>query len=68
VRWQSLDTDTEADLEYLRRVTDGDFSVLSRTSDDTRWVVGYVKDDGPVRYYVYDRPSRSATTGPPSSP
>jgi dipeptidyl aminopeptidase/acylaminoacyl peptidase len=59
VRWQSLEKDTEEDLKYLRSVTDGELSVLSRTSNDTRWVVAYVKDDGPVRYYIYDRPTRT---------
>ena len=60
VRWQTLENDTAADLKYLQSVTDGELSVLSRTTDDTRWVVAYVKDDGPVRYYVYDRPARMA--------
>ena len=60
VRWQAVDKGTEPDLTYLQSVTDGEMSVLSRTSSDTRWVVGYVKDNGPVRYYVYDRPSHTA--------
>ncbi len=25
--------------------------------DDTRWLIGYMRDDGPVEYYVYDRSS-----------
>ena len=60
VRWHTLNDDTAADLKYLQSVTDGELSVLSRTTDDTRWVVAFVKDNGPVRYYVYDRPARSA--------
>jgi dipeptidyl aminopeptidase/acylaminoacyl peptidase len=60
VRWQTVDKGIEEDLKYLQSVTDGEMSVLSRTSDDQRWVVGYVKDNGPVRYYVYDRPAHSA--------
>jgi dipeptidyl aminopeptidase/acylaminoacyl peptidase len=59
VRWQPLDQGTEADLKYLQGVTNGELSVLSRTSDDSRWMVAYVKDDGPVRYYVYDRTART---------
>ena len=61
VRWQVLDKDAGADLTYLQSVTDGELNVINRTTDDTRWVVAYVKDDGPVRYYVYDRPARKAT-------
>jgi dipeptidyl aminopeptidase/acylaminoacyl peptidase len=60
VRWQTVDKGIEEDLKYLQGVTDGEMSVLSRTGDDQRWVVGYVKDNGPVRYYVYDRPAHSA--------
>jgi dipeptidyl aminopeptidase/acylaminoacyl peptidase len=60
VRWQVVDSNIAEDLKYLEGVTDGELSVLSRTSDDTRWVVAYVKDNGPVRYYVYDRPARAA--------
>jgi dipeptidyl aminopeptidase/acylaminoacyl peptidase len=60
VRWQVLDKATGEDLKYLQGVTDGELSVNSRTTDDTRWIVAYVKDNGPVRYYMYDRPARTA--------
>jgi dipeptidyl aminopeptidase/acylaminoacyl peptidase len=61
VRWQVLDPAIAEDLKYLESVTDGEIDVLSRAAGDTRWVVAYVEDDGPVRYYLYDRPSRKAT-------
>ncbi len=54
-RWQILDPDIEDDFEHLETVADGDFSVVSRTLDDRHWIVLYVTDDGPVRYYHYDR-------------
>ena len=60
VRWQPVDKTIDEDLKYLQGVTDGELSVLSRTTDDTKWTVAYVKDNGPVRYYVYDRPARTA--------
>ncbi|HLG54557.1 MAG TPA: S9 family peptidase [Vicinamibacterales bacterium] len=60
VRWQVIDKQTGDDLKYLQGVTDGEISVLSRSMKDARWIVAYVKDHGPVRYYVYDRPSRTA--------
>jgi dipeptidyl aminopeptidase/acylaminoacyl peptidase len=34
--------------------------IISRTLDDRFWIVVYVVDDGPVRYYLYDRQSRDA--------
>jgi dipeptidyl aminopeptidase/acylaminoacyl peptidase len=60
VHWQVIDKSIDNDLKYLQSVTDGEMNVLSRTSNDARWVVAYLKDNGPVRYYVYDRPSHSA--------
>jgi dipeptidyl aminopeptidase/acylaminoacyl peptidase len=56
-----LDPAIGEDLKYLQSVTDGEISVMSRTSDDSRWIVGYMKDNGPVRFYAYNRPARSAT-------
>ncbi|HET9361734.1 MAG TPA: S9 family peptidase, partial [Vicinamibacterales bacterium] len=61
VRWQVLDPAIGEDLKYLQSVTDGEIEIGSRTSDDSRWIVAYLKDDGPVRVYLYDRPARMAT-------
>lgn len=60
VKWQILDESIAGDFEYLRTVADGDFSVSSRTLDDKSWIVAYVVDDGPVRYYRYDREAKRA--------
>jgi dipeptidyl aminopeptidase/acylaminoacyl peptidase len=59
--WKVLDPSIQGDFDYLKTVADGDFSVGSRTLDDKTWVVTYVVDDGPVRYYRYDRPAKKAT-------
>ncbi len=61
VRWQVVDPAIAPDLEYLKTVTDGEINVMSRTLDDSRWTVAYVKDNGPVRFYLYDRPKKAAT-------
>jgi dipeptidyl aminopeptidase/acylaminoacyl peptidase len=31
---------------------------VSRTLDDRKWLVGFTMDDGPVRYYFYDRDTK----------
>jgi len=54
-RWQVLDPALAADLAHLRTVADGDIEIASRTLDDRFWIVVYVVDDGPARYYLYDR-------------
>ena len=53
--WQILDDSIAADLEYLRTVNRGDIEVVSRTLDDNHWIVSYLTDNGPERYYRYDR-------------
>lgn len=58
--WVILDTTIESDFAFLRSITDGDFRVISRTLDDQFWMVAYLIDNGPVRYYLYDRQRASA--------
>jgi dipeptidyl aminopeptidase/acylaminoacyl peptidase len=59
-RWQIVDESIDQDLAYLRTVADGEVEVVSRTLDDRYWIVAYVIDNGPVRYYRYDRKGQAA--------
>jgi len=59
-QWQILDESIAGDIEYLRGVADGEVGIASRTLDDEHWIVAYVDDNGPVRYYKYDRPAKQA--------
>ncbi len=55
-RWQVLDASIEEDLHFLHTSdAHADLQITSRTQDDKFWVVAYVRDDGPTRYYLYDR-------------
>jgi dipeptidyl aminopeptidase/acylaminoacyl peptidase len=58
--WHALDPAVGKDLERLRKVADGDPEVVSRTLDDSQWLVVFMADDGPVRYYRYDRKTHKA--------
>ena len=58
--WKALDESVKADLDVLAKVRRGDFSVNNTTTDMSKWVVAYTVDDGPVSYYLYDRPSKKA--------
>ena len=58
--WRILDDSISADLEYLGTVADGEIEVISRTLDDDYWIAAYLLDDGPVRYYRYDRVRKEA--------
>ena len=61
LEWQAIDSAVSADLETLHGVRDGDFTIDSRDRADRKWIVTYVVSDGPVAYYLYERPSRRAT-------
>ncbi len=53
--WRVLDPAIEGDLAYLATLSPGDVEVTSRSLDDRFWVVAFLVDDGPTRYYLYDR-------------
>lgn len=58
--WVVLDEAIQGDLDYLKTVEDGELDVTSRSNDDQTWTVAFSVDDGPVKYYLYDRPARKA--------
>lgn len=57
MQWLVLDPEEQSDFEYLRTAIQGDLQFYSRTLDNARWLVGCVRDDGPLEYYIYDRGS-----------
>ena len=59
-QWQVLDQTVAADFEAIRKVQPGDFGIINRDRDDRIWLICFSTDDGPDRYYVYDRATRKA--------
>ena len=59
--WHVLDPAIQEDMDYLHSVEDGELSITSRTLDDRLWTAAYVLDNGPVKYYLYDRTGKQAT-------
>jgi len=59
-RWQVLDSSLESDFAYLQSLVDGELGIDSRSLDDRHWIVHYNVDNGPLRYYHYDRTRRKA--------
>ncbi len=60
LRWKVLDPSIAGDMEYLAAVEKGDLIVVSRSLDDRVWIAVYTVDDGPARYYYYDRDRKEA--------
>jgi dipeptidyl aminopeptidase/acylaminoacyl peptidase len=59
--WHILDAALNADFEVLRSLDPGDFKIYSRDHADRTWIVGFVKDNGPVSYYSYNRDTKTGT-------
>lgn len=53
--WRALNADSQADIEFLDRSMTGDFTVVSRNADDTRWIVVEESPTTPRRSYLFDR-------------
>ena len=56
-----VEPDVKADFAVLRQVRDGDIADLSQSLDDKKWIVGYVSDDAPEYWYLFDRPTKKTT-------
>ena len=59
-RWQILDSALAKDFAYLETLG-GEFRVQDRSHDDRFWIVATYSDDGPLRYYHYDRKAGEAS-------
>lgn len=58
--WTALDPSIAEDLRVLERTAVGEIAFPSRTLDNRLWIVADVADDGPVRYSLYDRDTRTS--------
>jgi dipeptidyl aminopeptidase/acylaminoacyl peptidase len=59
--WTVVDPDVNDDFTGIRKLSGGDFSVVSRTRDDGTWLVGFTEDRGPVRFFSWDRTAKKGT-------
>ncbi|MFQ3535426.1 MAG: S9 family peptidase [Aggregatilineales bacterium] len=60
LRWQVIDSELAEDFAYLQGVSRGELDIISRSIDDSRWVVAYAPDDAPTRFYLYNRAAKQA--------
>jgi len=56
-----LDPAVQPDYEAIRALHSGDPQLVGRDEADATWLVAFTDDAGPVRYYAYDRASRTGT-------
>ncbi len=60
-KWKILDKRMKKDYAALTKLSDGEPAVTSTSLDLKTWVVAYLVDDGPVRYYLYDHKQRKGS-------
>ena len=58
--WTILDQSVKADFDYLNSLENAEINVTGRTLDDKFWTVAFTVDNGPVKYYLYDRANKKA--------
>jgi len=56
--WIILDSQIKEDIKNLSKLDDGTIEITSRVENDNKWIVVYMQDDGPYKYYLYDRATR----------
>jgi dipeptidyl aminopeptidase/acylaminoacyl peptidase len=61
LRWQFFDKAFEADFREVEKLCPGDANIVSRSFDDTKWIAAFLRDDGPVNVYMFDRTTKKGT-------
>jgi dipeptidyl aminopeptidase/acylaminoacyl peptidase len=56
-----LDERIRPDMNALRDLREGDFTVVSQDRADSTWIVAYYDDTNPATYYLYDRRTGSSS-------
>lgn len=59
--WRVLDPAIQGDMDFLKSKLKGQFSVSSRTDDDSRWTVSEDRVTQPTTLWLYDRKAKSLT-------
>jgi len=60
-QWKVIDPAVKADFDSIAKLDAGDFAVASRDRADKHWLIAFVSDRGPAKYYVWDREAKSGT-------
>ncbi len=53
--WQILDPEFKKYFNKFKKIDSGQLAILSHDDAKTRWILAFLKDDGPASYYIYDK-------------
>jgi dipeptidyl aminopeptidase/acylaminoacyl peptidase len=59
--YEVLDDGVAGDLRALQALDGGDLVLQGRDHADKTWLAGFTNDDGPIRYFAYDREKQKGT-------
>lgn len=59
--WKVLDPAIQPDVDALTKEIEGELTIVSRSHDDQRWVIGSWTDVKPARYYLWDRKAKKSS-------
>lgn len=53
--WKVIDPAIQRDFDGIAKLADGDFQVFNRDRADRNWLVVFVSDRGPTRFFLWSR-------------
>jgi len=56
--WHFFDENFEKDLKLAMMLDEGEIGIRSKDKDDKKWIVFFLKDNGPVSYWMFDRETK----------
>lgn len=59
--WLVLDESIQADFDFLENFCEGDFAILNRDQANKTWLILFEFDNGPGRFYAYQRANQQMT-------
>ncbi len=59
--WTCLDKEIESHINNIKHTLKGELNIVSRTLDDSLWIIADMRDDGPIGFYIYSKPEKKLT-------
>ncbi|KKP29472.1 MAG: Peptidase S9 prolyl oligopeptidase active site domain protein [candidate division TM6 bacterium GW2011_GWF2_30_66] len=56
--WIFFNKKFESDMKLAMKLDTGDISLQSRDSQDKKWIIVFIKDNGPISYWLFDRETK----------
>ena len=59
--WHAIDASVAGDIEFLDEAAEGDWTVVSQSADNRKWIVRDMLSHEPIAFFLYDRDERAVT-------